>query len=279
MKKLFWAISLLLGFWMNSAFGQSAPSGFSLVPAGSQVVPVTVNKMTNLVFPVALGPAIKVSRQVLAQKVSGVDNVIELKALHRNFEPTNLSVYGKDGRLYSFELRYTEDSSVLNFYIINDTLRDHPVRLSGLPVDRTSLEADAVLLTAERGFLHRGVSVEEMRLRLKGIFLRDSLLWMVFRLTNHSQVGYHPAYLHFSIEDRKRAKRTARQDIVLPPVYDGHPSAVGGDSSEVFAVGFDPFTLSTSKKLVVEVAEVNGGRTLLLALKAKSLLRARGMKE
>src|ERR1700744_3264691 len=105
---------------------------FDLVGMPSRAVPVSGTKMTNLVFPVALETGVKVSRDVLVQRPRGVDNVIELKAVRRNFAPTNLSVFGKDGRLYSFELRYVEDTAVLSFRIVPGA---GPVlKLTGLPV-------------------------------------------------------------------------------------------------------------------------------------------------
>ena len=275
MKKIGWLVVMLYGLFAGSSFGQSMSPGFSIEAVRGQPIPVSLNKMTNLVFPIALGPAIKVSRQVLAQKVGGVDNVIELKALHRNFPPTNLSVYGKDGRLYSFDLHYTEDSTALNFYIVNDSQRVHPIQLAGLPVDLETLELDAAILDHKKHFLHGSVSVERMRVRLNGIYLRDGLLWLVFRVTNHSLIGYQASYMHFSIEDRKKFKRTARQDLVLSPVYDSHPALIAGKASDTFAVAFDPFTVPEAKRLVVELAETSGGRTLVLDLSHKTILQAR----
>jgi len=65
------------------------------------------------------------------QKVRGVENVIELKALKRDFPPTNLAVYGKDGRLYSFVLHYVEDTSALDYRVVPDVAAEPSVRLTG----------------------------------------------------------------------------------------------------------------------------------------------------
>src|ERR1700753_4002658 len=109
-----------MGWMACFASTQAQEPGFHLEGTESRMVPVTGHKMTNLVFPVDIAAGVRVSRDVLVQKVKGVENVIELKALKRDFTTTNLSVYGKDGRLYSFVLRYVEDTSVLDYRIIRD---------------------------------------------------------------------------------------------------------------------------------------------------------------
>jgi hypothetical protein len=109
-------------------------------------------QMTNLVFPVAIRTGIKVSRDVLVQKVKGVENVIELKAARPHFAPTNLSVFGLDGRLYSFDLEYSDNPPVLNFAVVPaptpakrslSILRKPPLLLTDLPVDQETLARDA----------------------------------------------------------------------------------------------------------------------------------------
>ena len=71
---------------------------FRLEAIPSVTIPVTADKMTNLVFPEVIQAGVKVSAEIIAQKVHGVDNVVEIKALRRHFTPTNLTVYGKDGQ-------------------------------------------------------------------------------------------------------------------------------------------------------------------------------------
>jgi hypothetical protein len=254
---------------------------FVLVGLESHKVPVTLHKMTNLVFPFNLGPGIKVSKDISAHKVKGVRNVVELKALIKNFTPTNLSVYGLDGKLYSFDLEYAEDPPVLNFAVVNrpgdpalflGSLMT-PIILAGLPVDEQRLENDAGRLADEKVFLHRVVRRQGMQLRLKGIYLKDSLLWLAVTLTDQSLLPYRPEFLQLSIVDRSRAKRTAIQRVVVDPVYGRVPSVVEGASS--FSLGYAPFTIGRDKILKLEIAERTGGRTLQLLINGRLMLRAR----
>jgi uncharacterized protein DUF4138 len=103
---------------MGLGVAAQAPTGFSLQGIGSAVVPATMGKMTNLIFPAAIQTAVKVSRDILVQRVRGVTNVIELKAVRAGFGETNLTVCGRDGEVYSFVVRFSSDESVLNFRVV-----------------------------------------------------------------------------------------------------------------------------------------------------------------
>jgi conjugative transposon TraN protein len=266
---------------------QGTDGGFHLEGMVSRMVPVTVMKMTNLVFPVAVANGVKVSRDILAQKPKGVENVIELKAVRRDFAPTNLSVYGMDGRLYSFDLRYVDDSSVLNFRVVpdvaagtgatggNSVMSDHPVILTSLPVDRETLDTDAAVLGARSGFLHRSSSAGGVRLRLRAIYLKDSLMWICLRVSNGSEITWRPEAIRVFMEDRGKVKRTATQWVPVEPVYSGRIAVLAGNTVKPIAIAVQPFVLGKGKRLVVEFRDADGGRDLELKIKARTVLRAR----
>jgi len=175
MKKM----CVLIG-WLGlsaAAFGQEADPGFHLVGIGSVSIPVSGMKMTNLVFPAEVSSAVKVSKDVQMQRPKGVQNVIELKALRRDFPPTNLSVYGRDGHPYSFVLHFVDDTSVLNFQVVrggavtqgSGSPEGPTIIFAGLPVDGVTLDSDGVALSERRPFLHKSVSVSGLRLRLNSL--------------------------------------------------------------------------------------------------------------
>jgi conjugative transposon TraN protein len=286
MKQLSIIVFLVVAGIVKSAFvrAQGVPS-FTLAGLTAQKVSVTEHKMTNLVFPVAIRTGIKVSRDVLVQKVKGVDNVIELKAARSHFAPTNLSVFGLDGRLYSFDLEYAENPPVLNFAVVPApagnaaTLYSEKslLLLTGLPVDQATLAEDAGMLAKKKKFLHGSVCSEKMRLQVEGIFLKDSLLWFTLRIRNTAQVPYYPEYVRLFIQDRTKAKRTAIQQAAREPVYEAIPDNISGRSTESFALGFPLFTVPKDKKLWLEVSERSGGRLLKLPIGYKTVLKARAM--
>jgi conjugative transposon TraN protein len=265
---------LFLGWLAGSALSAHAQDpGFRLAGIGSATIPVTTEKMTNLVFPQPIQTGVKVSKDVLAQKVGGVENVIELKAQRRNFPATNLSVYGRDGRLYSFEVHYTADTPVLNFRVLPGTVSP-VVMVSGLPADEVSLQVDAAELVARRRFLHHRVRAAGLGLRLSGVYLRDSLEWLVLEMTNRTQVPFRPGYARYFLRDHSEVRRRAMQEQSLTPVYNGLPVEIGGKGLRRFGLGFSPFTIPRDKRLVIEIAGADG-RTIMLTIKGKYLLRAR----
>src|SRR3984957_12499040 len=163
----------LMGICFGSHTNAQEP-GFHLEGMESRSLPVTGRKMTNVIFPVEIAAGGRASRDELVQKVKGVENVIELKALKRDFAPTNLAVYGKDGRLYSFVLHYVEDTSVLDYRVVRDgdscVAR---VRLTGWPVNPERMRSDGRKLAERGSVLHRKASADGLFLRLKGVYMLD----------------------------------------------------------------------------------------------------------
>ena len=284
MKRLKMVIaSLVVLLYGAAAHGQAGRKEFTLVPIGSAGVPVTVNKITCIIFPVAIRPAGKGTRDVYAQLVKGTDNVLELKAARPGFAPTNLTVVGANGHLYSLEIRYEADPGILNYQVIRDSAicaglvaSDHAVKLTGQPVDEAALSSDADSIIAAHAFLHRSAGSEEMRLRLRSIYIKDGLIWLAIGIKNHSLLDYHVGYAHFSVMDKKRGKRTALQERALEPLYSSPDSVIAGKGSVSLAFGFSPFTLPPHKKLSIGISEPSGGRLLLLTVKPKMILKARG---
>ena len=250
--------------------------GFHLEGMASRSLPVTGRKMTNVIFPIDIAAGVRVSRDVLVQKVRGVENVLELKALRRDFAATNLSVYGKDGRLYSFVLHYVEDTTVLDYRVVRDGGVERPaVKLTGWPVNGERLRVDARMLAERRGYLHRRAVADGLRLALKGVYLRDSLLWLSLELGDRTAMGLSSGTVRLYIEDRKKIKRTATQELDLTPVYGERIDGLSGLSRQAAAVALHPFVLGRGKRLVIAVVNEVGDRQVLLRVKGKVLLKAR----
>jgi hypothetical protein len=192
-------------------------------------------------------------------------------------------VFGEDGRLYSFDLEYADSSPTLNFVVVpapawspSQLYPGKPLLLlTGLPVDQATLANDAGALAKEKGFLKVTTHSEKMRLTIEGIYLKDSLLWLVLKVANHSLIPYKTEYVQVGIVDKKKLKRTAVQEQVLDPIAGSPSVAVPGKVSQEFALAFQAFTLARSKKLVIVMTEQNGGRSLTLEVSHKIVLKAR----
>src|SRR5687768_14524787 len=73
---------------------------------------ISFNKTTSLVFPYSIRSVDRGSRDVLAQKAKGVENVLQVKAGRKGFAETNLTVITADGTLHQFTVTYSDSSSV-----------------------------------------------------------------------------------------------------------------------------------------------------------------------
>ena len=255
---------------------QAQEPGFHLEGMVSRSLPVTGRKMTNIIFPVEIAAGVRVSRDVLVQKVRGVENVIELKALKRDFAPTNLAVYGKDGRLYSFVLHYVEDTAVLDYRVVRDgEATGSIVQVTGWPVDLERLRMDSRMVAGRRGFLRRRSVGDGLRLQLKGVYLRDSLLWFSLELRDRTAMGCVPGDLRIYTEDRKKVKRTATQELEVSPVYSNGLTVLPGLGREATAVAVHPFVVCRGKRLVIAFSDAEGGRQVVIRVKGKVLITAR----
>ncbi|MDO6433051.1 conjugative transposon protein TraM [Flavitalea sp. BT771] len=148
-----------------------------------------------------------------------------------------------------------------------------------IQIANTQHAADSVIIAPEPGtfipFLHRTIRHEKMELTLQGVYLRDSLLWLSLRLENHSPIGYKPEYIRWCIRDRKQQRRTAIQELPLKPMYVSPVEVLAGDSSRILLAAFRPFAIPHDKELVLQLAEGNGARELVMEIRGKQLLKAK----
>jgi hypothetical protein len=270
-------------------------TGFTLAGIGSLKIPVTLDKMTNIILPQPVLAGVRVSRDILACKVHGVENVIELKAMRRRFPETNLSVYGEDGRLYSFVLQYSDDTTVLNYRVIPDRPDDSRmvstavagspiivpaggdatplIQPAGLPAPPLQLRRDADNLAAQRFFMHHARCSGGITLRVGGVYVSDSLLWLALSLRNHSPVGFKPLWWRFYLEETKRIRRRAIQQVPKAPVIMPPAQPVPAGRCERLAIGFFPFTVPRGQRLLLDIT-AQDSRRITLRIRNRQILRA-----
>lgn len=237
-------------------------------------VDLSDNKTTNIIFPYAVKSVDRGSADVIVQVVQGFGNILQLKANTANFKQTNVTVITSDGKFYSFLADYNSDPEALNIFFTDSS------KSIALPDDYNAkvLGNDAANVLQAKSFLHKHIINEQMKLRLAGIYLKDNLMWFKLQLDNHSQVDFDMNNLSFSVVDKGQVKRTARQEILLQPVYTKLVGAVKGNTTEELVLAFKPLTLSNTKRLKIQISDKAGGRNLILLIKSKKLLRARLLK-
>lgn len=231
-------------------------------------------------FPAVITSVDRGSRDVLAQKAKGVENVLQLKASRQNFPETNLTVITADGKIHQFTVMYAKIPEEL---IIE--LEEAPKMPSsiGTPLVFTTLITKSEMyryskniVNAQRSVPFKSQRRQKMGIALRSIHAKENVMLYHFRIDNASVIPYDVDYLRFYIEDKAKVKRTASQQVQLQTIYvHGNDKAFKGNSTTDLVYALEKFTIPDSKKLVIEVMERNGGRHLRLEINNKTIVRAK----
>lgn len=238
---------------------------------------VTYLKTTNLIFPFAIKSVDIGSRDVIAQKAKGVENILQVKAAKVGFEETNLTVVTADGRVNSYLLNYTDTPTVLNVRFDYTVQWSPEGFFSAGEITEAEVQSDAETVAFERSNLRRlkdrsyGID-----LRVDGVFVHDNVMYFRVKVANSSRINYDISQLRFFIRDQKKSKRTASQELELYPLYVyNDTSVIAGMSKRVIVFAIPKFTIPDKKYLSVQMMEKNGGRHLQVQLKNKSVMKAK----
>lgn len=229
----------------------------STLSAQTDSLSIGTNKVTSLVFPLMIKSVDRGTKDVLVQKVRGVENVLEVKAAKENFTETNMTVITADGKLYSFLVNYSDNPS------LNIQIENKPSIFEKIAAQKKSV---------------RGIrdTKYEMLLRLKGIYIDNDILYYQLELKNYSNLSYDIELLRFFIKDKRQGKRTASQELEQTPLYVyGNTGSVPGQSKVIIVVALPRFTIPDKKLMVVQLMEKNGGRHLSLKVNNHKLVKAK----
>lgn len=236
---------------------------------------ITLHKTTNLIFPYPLKSVDKGSRDILAQKAKGVGNILQLKAARADFAQTNLTVVTAEGKLYSFTVDYAQEPLQLNIEHADKGL--NPVAFFEDGKNQAEIQRLAERISPESPML-KGVKDKSYRaeIHLHGLYIHDEIIFYQLEMQNKSQVSYQVQSLRFFIRDRKRARRSASQEIEVRPLYvHGDTTAIGGESARRLVFALPKFTLEDKKYLAIQMMEKNGGRHLELDVHNRAIVRAK----
>lgn len=236
---------------------------------------VTFNKTSSIIFPAAITAVDRGSRDILAQKVKGIENILQVKAGKTRFKDTNLTVITADGSLHQFTVRYADIPGTF-------TLRADPVPISSTVIfeqatTEVQLEKSAsLILQHEKAKAMKSVSKHQMKMALLGIYIQDNTMFYHLKISNHSNIPYNTELLRFYVRDRQRVKRTASQEVPeMPLFHKGNPALIKGMTSEDIVFALPKFTIPDAKLLVVELMEHNGGRHLQLTIRNRTIVKAK----
>ncbi len=299
-KKIIVAIVLFLGILsINAQSSGELYSGVSqTVPNSSVVLPyaleVTYEKTSHLIFPSPIRYVDLGSDNLIAGKAEDAENVLRVKATVRDFETeTNLSVICNDGSLYAFNVIYSNEPKQLTVEM-QDFLHSKVLNGSGnLPGNKSSvyfselgnvspLLVQLIMKTIwhnnNREIKHIGSKNFGVQFLLRGLYTHNGLLYFHTLINNQSNMFYNVDFTTFKVVDKKIAKRTAIQEVVLQPVRSFNDvKSIRGNTTERSVFVLQQFTLPNDKVLLVTLFEQNGGRHQTFVLENEDLIRAKSI--
>jgi conjugative transposon TraN protein len=264
-------------------------------------VDLAYNKTVSIIFPAAVRSVDLGSRSIMADKAADVENVLKVKASQIGFNETNFAVMTADGKFYSFVVNYNETPAVLALNLSGSA----PVPGQSLP-EQVSLEnrtefmnganeqggsiqfagvkatqsdivyaCDQILRKRQRG--KSGAKSYKMEARLRGLFVKDNVLYYRVVIGNDSNLNYDIDYIRYFVVDSKTTKLTSRQEIELRPiyVYNEAITTVRGHTTLEKVYAFQRFTIPNNKQLLVVMGEQGGGRQLTFSVQGQDIMRAR----
>ena len=203
-----------------------------------------------------------------------------------------MSVITEDGAYYSFNVKYAREPRILNVEMtdfihdgeaVNRPNNSMNIYLKELGNDSPMLVRlimKSIWNENKRRVKHIGSKSFGIQFLLKGIYTHNGLLYFHTEVKNSSNVPFDVDYIIWKIVDKKVAKRTAIQEQVIQPLRtQNFVMNIKGKSSERTVWTMEKFTIPDDKRLVVELAEKNGGRHQTFIIENTDLVRARVISE
>lgn len=269
-SKYFFMMTILLSTWVVSrAYSQHE----------IRTIEIAYHKTSSIVFPAVIKFVDRGSRDVLAQKAKGVDNVLQLKAARENFPETNLTVITADGTLHQFTVNYSLEPGTLALDLSgpqNATSRQTLPLIFHTEVTESDMEEHARKIVSTKRIRLMNERRHKISLSLNGIYIKENVIFYHLRVRNQSNIRYDVDFLRFSIQDKAKMKRTAIQEVDVNPIYVyGDNQTIRSRSTQDIVYALEKFTIPEAKYLSVEMFEKNGGRNLNLFIKNRRIVNAR----
>lgn len=277
--------------------GAQEPVETKIFPTNQIIAPhkveVTFSKTVHILFPSEVKYVDLGSFDIIADKATGAENVVRIKAAVKGFEgETNFSVITADGCFYSFNVVYADEPAQLSIEM-EDWLSRNP--MGGAVNDRmfvklkelggeTPLVVNRIMYTLykknKRDIKHIGSKKYGIQTLLKGVYINNDLLYLHTVLRNYSDVSFDIDYVRFKVIDKKVAKRTAMQENNIEPVRTfNRLTTIDGKATVRNVFVLPKFTLPDDKVLVVEFYEKGGARHQSFRIENTDLVAAKTINE
>lgn len=251
-------------------FGLWAQYSGSALPANREIG-ISEQQTTSLLFPYPILSVDRGSRDILAQKPRGLENILQIKAVQEEFLQSNLTVVTADGKLYNFLVYY----EACPYYSAYDfTAKGTGEVLAEQTDNAAMLDALAAKAYHDRHRISLNESDNGITLMVTGMFVEGEYFFYRITIDNATNISYTLDRLRFLIRDQKRSRRTASQDIEITPITVWEPTEkVPPNALKTFVVVLPKFTIPDKKNLFVELTEESGGRHLQLKLSNRKAMQ------
>lgn len=232
----------------------------------TRLIDISDQQTTSLLFPYPIASVDRGSRDILAQKPKGTDNVLQIKAAQEQFMQSNLTVVTTDGKLYNFQVCYNHEPASLAYDFSNG---DKQAVVSLTEIEK----ADRINALASAAYHDRNrISLREnnygITLSITGMYVADDHFFYRITITNESNISYDIDQLRFFVKDQKRSKRTASQEVEITPLsYWNQTEKVPAKSMKTFVAVLPKFTIPDKKNLYLQLTEKSGGRHLQMKVR------------
>jgi conjugative transposon TraN protein len=247
-------------------------SSFGAAQSVIDTVDVSFSLTTSMIFEYPVVNVDRGSRDLIAQKATEVENILQLKAGRRDLSETNLTVITADGSLHHFYVRYS-DHPKTQVYRISEGLVE--ARFEGSRTDiEYEIATDRIVSHHASGVIakHKGFRIT---FAVRGIYVHDDMLFLRIFLRNKSNIKYDIQSLRLFVRDKKKLKRTSSQEVELHPLYVRNKTkSINGNGSADVVFVFEKFTIPDSKTLDMELFELNGGRNLKVHIGNHAIVKA-----
>ena len=255
----------------------------------SYYVDLAFNKTTCIIFKTPIRSVDLGSKDIIADKANGVDNVLRVKASSIGFNETNFSVMTADGQFHSFVVNYNEYPTMLALDLsVNDeglvqqkaqivNQKGTVVSFAGVNTSQQEIIQNcARVLEQHRRVRRAGIKKYNIQASLRALYYKDNILYYKIGVKNKSNINYDLDFIRFFIVDKTIAKETSHQELEVSPlyVYNQPLIEIPGKESIEKIYAFQKFTIPDDKVVKVVMGEKNGGRTVSFTMANRDILNA-----
>ena len=236
---------------------------------------VTDRKTTSIVFPGIIKSVDLGSANIIAQKVNGTENILQIKAAKTSFPETNLTVITDQGTLHQFDVSYS-DAPASCYFVVDAKGSFNSIEVSFKNTESAAFFEKAYKsIKADLAGTSTSVKESGITVVLNDLYIVRDKIFFPMVIVNDSFLPFDVQSIRFFIRDRKLAKRTAIHEVEVTPIHmSTQESTVPANGSLAVILAFDKFTISKKKLLAIDISEKNGSRNLAMKLKSKRINRA-----